>query len=194
VIVTDGGEAECEKRSRSPPCSSRLGSAGRARRSRKVPLGTEIARGVPSLRSELASLSAARSVQVPARVRQMASPGTASTASPLAVTVRTATVRPLATSLNGISVAAAMPNKHSARLLKPPSFQNSAAGGQESPRSPISGPSSRTEPRPRLRYPGGAVSSAGRAPALHAGGRRFDPCTAHPSKALLARGFLLFGH
>src|SRR5579871_1781981 len=24
-----------------------------------------------------------------------------------------------------------------------------------------------------------AVSSAGRAPALHAGGRRFEPCTAH---------------
>ena len=34
------------------------------------------------------------------------------------------------------------------------------------------------------------VSSAGRAPALQAGGRRFDPGTLHSQKPLLTRGFL----
>ena len=45
--------------------------------------------------------------------------------------------------------------------------------------------------RPRIPFGGiwhpvrtRAVSSAGRAPALHAGGRRFEPCTAHLTKAL----------
>ena len=35
-----------------------------------------------------------------------------------------------------------------------------------------------------------AVSSAGRAPALHAGGRRFESCTAHQRKTRWKRGFL----
>src|SRR5688500_7162163 len=44
----------------------------------------------------------------------------------------------------------------------------------------------------RVRIPLGAwaVSSAGRAPALHAGGRRFDPVTAHsrnPSSGAVSR-------
>src|SRR4029079_16109808 len=34
----------------------------------------------------------------------------------------------------------------------------------------------------------GAVSSAGRAPALHAGGRRFESCTAHLSDIALTLG------
>src|SRR6185503_16410668 len=42
------------------------------------------------------------------------------------------------------------------------------------------GAAERGYPRPELpSVAAGAVSSAGRAPALHAGGRRFESCTAH---------------
>src|SRR6476661_11062583 len=42
------------------------------------------------------------------------------------------------------------------------------------------GAAERGYPRPELpSVTGRAVSSAGRAPALHAGGRRFESCTAH---------------
>src|SRR5947208_8631255 len=40
-------------------------------------------------------------------------------------------------------------------------------------------PIARRSPRPPVSLGGRAVSSAGRAPALQAGGRRFDPVTAH---------------